>query len=260
MSGRRLPGRRACGFRARLTPDSRSAARATPRRMRAERLDHTSEQGRSHRNRVASSISHTRQRQMIALLLWALAVLTTVSLATYRPPAQGFAPWSAANACGPAGATLAFVLVSAFGRLASYGVPLLALAWGWNRFRDAEPAPLALSSVMGGLLLFEACTLAGLGRWSWAGGWGIGASNALHSALGWTGSWIVAAALFGVTALAASELGFHWVGRALEAGVAEPARGLSEWWSAWRERAASARPAKAAAKKARARVASTAGA
>jgi S-DNA-T family DNA segregation ATPase FtsK/SpoIIIE len=191
---------------------------------------------------------------MLALLLGALAILTIVSLASYRPPGPGFAPWTAANACGPAGATLSFVLLLAFGRLAAFGIPVLAMAWAWNRLRGDDAAPLALSSVIGALLLFELCTLAGLGGWAWAGGWGHAASGALHSALGWTGSWIVAAALFGVTALAASELGFHWVGRALEAGLVEPARGLGEWWSAWRERAASAKPARAAAKKARARV------
>jgi S-DNA-T family DNA segregation ATPase FtsK/SpoIIIE len=195
---------------------------------------------------------------MLALLLGALAILTAASLVSYRPAAPGFAPWSAANACGPAGATLSFVLLWAFGRFAAFGVPVLALAWAWNRARGSEGAPLALSSVIGGLLLFELCTLAGLGGWAWSGGWGLAASGALHSALGWTGSWIVAAALFGVTALAASELGFHWVGRVLEAGLVEPARGLGGWWSAWQERAASARPARAAARKARARVAATA--
>jgi S-DNA-T family DNA segregation ATPase FtsK/SpoIIIE len=55
-----------------------------------------------------------------------------------------------------------------------------------------------------------------------------------------------------VTALAASELGFHWVERAFATGVVTPARGLAEWWSEWRERAARARPARAALKKARA--------
>src|SRR5262249_2042901 len=93
------------------------------------------------------------------------------------------------------------------------------------------------------------------GRWPWAGGWGRAASGALHSALGWTGSWIVAATLLGVTALAASELGFHWVGRALEAGVGNPAKGLGGWGSEWRGRGAEGGPARAAAKKARAKIA-----
>jgi DNA segregation ATPase FtsK/SpoIIIE, S-DNA-T family len=191
---------------------------------------------------------------MLALLLGALAILTAVSLGSYHAPASGNAPWTAPNACGPAGATLSFLLLTAFGRFAAFGVPFLALAWGWNRARDAEMAPLALSSVIGGLLMFELCTIAGLGHWGWAGGWGLAASGALHSALGWTGSWIVAAALFGVTALAASELGFHWVGRALEAGLVNPLKEFAEWWSDWRERAAKEKPAKAAAKKAKARV------
>ncbi len=194
---------------------------------------------------------------MIALLLGALAILATASIASSRQPAPGNPPWSAANACGPAGATLSFALIWAFGRMASYGVPLLALSWTWNRARGREVAPLALSSLMGALLLFEVCTLAGLGgldRWTWAGAWGLAASMALHSALGATGSWVVAAALLGVTALAASELGFHWVGRALQVAIVPPALRFGEWWAAWRERSARALPARAAAKKVRARV------
>ena len=190
---------------------------------------------------------------MLALLLGALAILTIVSLASYRAAAPGNPPWTAANACGPAGATLSFLLMSAFGRVAAFGVPFLALAWAWNRLRDEDAAPLALSSLIGGLLLFELCTIAGLGHWGWAGGWGFAASSALHSGLGWTGSWIVATALFGVTALAASELGFHWVGRALDAGVVSPLRALAEWWGEWREQAATERPARAAAKKVKAK-------
>ncbi|HEY2955948.1 MAG TPA: DNA translocase FtsK 4TM domain-containing protein [Candidatus Eisenbacteria bacterium] len=203
---------------------------------------------------MTSSISETRQRQILALLLGALAVLATTSLASFRAPAPGAVPWSAPNACGPAGATLAFALVWAFGGVAAYGVPLLALAWTWNRVRGREAGPLLITSLMGALLLFEACTFAGLvglDRWTWAGAWGLAASMALHSALGGTGSWIVAGALLGVTTLAASELGFHWAGRALELSLVAPARGLAGAWEAWRKRAASARPARAAARKAR---------
>jgi DNA segregation ATPase FtsK/SpoIIIE, S-DNA-T family len=196
---------------------------------------------------VAHSISADRQRQVLALLLGALAVLTTASVATYEPALPGFGPWSAANACGPVGATLAFGLVWVFGRFASFGVPLLAGAWSWNRLRDADVWSHVVTSLVGTLLVFELCTLFGLGgldRWTWAGGWGTASSLALRSSLGVVGSWIVAGTLFAVTGLLASELGFHWIARLLHGAVVTPARGAAGLWSAWQE--GRARAAKAA--------------
>jgi DNA segregation ATPase FtsK/SpoIIIE, S-DNA-T family len=210
--------------------------------------------GTSPPSRVAHSISDDRQRQVLALLLGALAVLTAACVATFEPALPGFAPWTAANACGPVGATLAFGLVWALGRFAAFGAPVLAGVWAWNRLRGADPKPLAITSLVGVLLVFEVCTLFGLGgldRWTWAGGWGFAATLALRSALGVVGSWIVAGALFGATALLASELGFHWIARLLHGAVMTPARGAAGAWGAWQERrarAAKARPKEKAAK------------
>ncbi|HTK32617.1 MAG TPA: DNA translocase FtsK 4TM domain-containing protein [Candidatus Saccharimonadaceae bacterium] len=190
---------------------------------------------------MASSLSEKRQRQIVALLLGAFAVLSLASVASYQAPLPGFAPWASPNACGPVGAALAFSVVWGVGRLAAFGVPLLAGAWSWNRFRDRPMAPMVVSSVLGVLLVFESCTLLGLGgaeRWAWAGGWGFAASLALRSALGGVGSWIVAGALFGVTALAASELGFHWIGRLAHGTLVRPVTGSAAWLAAWRARRA----------------------
>ncbi len=241
----RSPGRRATGpavvlppgpFGTRCGPDSAGASIV---------------RGTSPPRRVAHSISADRQRQVLALLLGAFAVLTAASLATFEPPLPGYAPWTAANTCGPVGATLAFGLTWALGRLASFGVPVLGAAWAWNRLRAAEPRPLAISSLVGVLLVFEVCTLLGLGgldRWAWAGGWGFAAALALHSALGPLGSWIVAGALFGVTVLLASELGFHWIARLLHGAVMTPARGAAGAWDAWQERREKAQKTRSRAK------------
>ena len=188
-----------------------------------------------------ASISSKRQRQILALLLAAFAGLVFASVATFEPPLPYAAPWSAANACGPVGAALAWTIVWAVGRMASFGVPLLAAAWAWNRARGNPAWPLALRSLLAGLLVFEICTLLGLGgldRHVWAGGWGFAATLAFESALGRVGSWIVAGALFGITVLAASELGFHWIGRAFHAIVVAPAQGLWGAMAEMRERAA----------------------
>jgi len=151
--------------------------------------------------------STKRQRLILGVLLTAFAGLTLASLATWQPHPSGVRVWAVPNACGPVGAVLAQLLVRVFGRLAGFGVPALAGAWAWNRFRDHKPGPLALTSAMSALLLFEVCVLmglAGLDRTVLAGGWGFAGALVLHSALGAVGSWIVGGTLFAVSALAAS--------------------------------------------------------
>ncbi len=197
---------------------------------------------------------------MLAVLLAALAVLSAVSLATFRPPTEGQAAWQAFNACGPVGSALAYGLVWVFGRAAAFGLPLLALGWSWNRLRGREAGPLVLMSLMGTLLVFETCALfglAGLERWTWSGAWGLAGSLALRAALGDVGSWVVAGALLFVTALAASEMGFHWIAHLVRGLVLNPARGLAGGaagaWAAWGERRARAAQPKRPAKEPRSR-------
>jgi hypothetical protein len=149
------------------------------------------------------------------------------------------APWSAPNACGPVGGTLAFFLVWALGRMAAFGVPVLAASWFWNRLHNRPIGQLVLKSTLAALLVFEVCTLLGLGgldRAAWSGGWGFAAALALRSALGGVGSWIVAGALFGVTVLAASELGFRWLGPLVRGALFTPFAHLASAWQEWRAR------------------------
>jgi DNA segregation ATPase FtsK/SpoIIIE, S-DNA-T family len=159
------------------------------------------------------------------LLLGAFSVLGLASVSSYQAPLPYAAPWSSANVCGPVGAVLAFALVWMLGRFAAFGVPLLAGAWAWNRLRGNSVPSLALRSGLAGLVVFELCALfglAGLERAAWSGGWGFAASLALQSALGSWGSWIVGGAVLGITLLAASELGFHWLGGLARALVVGP--------------------------------------
>jgi S-DNA-T family DNA segregation ATPase FtsK/SpoIIIE len=188
---------------------------------------------------------------MLAVLLGAFAVLSAASVATFRAPLPGAPVWDAPNACGPAGALLAYGVVWLFGRVAAFGVPLLAALWTWNRLRDRPVAPLFATSAMGTLLAFEICSmfgLAGLERWSWSGGWGFAGAMALQASLGRMGSWVVAGALLLLTSLAASEMGFHWIGRLFHGLLVNPARGLASGivggiagaWTGWHERRAEA--------------------
>jgi S-DNA-T family DNA segregation ATPase FtsK/SpoIIIE len=190
---------------------------------------------------VGSSISEKRQRQILAVLLGAFAVLAGASLVTFALPEPGVPPWATRNACGPVGGVLAFSLAWALGLYAACGVPLLAAAWAVNRFRGRPVRPLLLSSSLLALMAFEVCTLlalAGLDRWTWTGAWGMATGLALHSALGSVGSWVVAGALLGVTAIAASELGFHWIAPLARAVLVAPLARFAAAWAAWRQRRA----------------------
>ena len=197
--------------------------------------------GSTHPTHVATTLSTRRQQIILALLLAAFAGLALASLLTYAPPSVAQGPWDAPNACGPVGATLAFGLVWVLGRAAAYTVPVLALAWSWNRLRGRPAGAFALTSLVAVLLVFEICTLLDLGGLgAWSGRWGFAAALVLRSALGGIGSWIVAGTLFVVTVLAASELGFHWIERLVRHAIVTPAAGLGGAWSAWRERRARA--------------------
>lgn len=222
------------------TPDVRHAGRRSQTRGSFSAVHHP--QGVD-RPTVATPISSTRQRQILALLLGAFSILALASIATYQPPLPFAPPWAAPNACGPVGATLAFALVWAIGHVAAFGVPLLTGAWSWNRLRDRPMGPLLLRSMLSALMAFEVCTLLGLGglaRQTWSGSWGFATSLALRSALGDLGGWIVAGALLGVTVLAASELGFRWLGPLLRGTLFTPVIRLVQAWRGWRERQAAA--------------------
>jgi S-DNA-T family DNA segregation ATPase FtsK/SpoIIIE len=180
---------------------------------------------------------------MLALALGAFAVLSLASVATFEAVLPGHPAWDSPNACGPVGAALAFGLVWSFGRVAAFGVPLLCALWSWNRLRGKPATPMLVTSLLAGLMVFELCTLLGLAnldRWVYAGGWGFAASLALRSALGAIGSWIVAGALLGVTTLAASELGLHWIGPVLRAIVMGPVAAVAAAIRHWQERRAAA--------------------
>src|SRR5262249_56606122 len=84
----------------------------------------------------------------------------------------------------------------------------------------------------------ELCLLLALGggdRWAWSGGWGLAASLALQTSMGAIGSWVVAAALFVASVLAASELGFHWIGALLHGALVKPAQGAAAAYGSWQE-------------------------
>ena len=191
----------------------------------------------------SASLSAKRRRQILAVLLGAFALLTAASVATFHRPAPDARFWQSPNACGPVGAGLAWMLAWAFGHVGALFVPLLAAIWSWNRLRDEPALPLLLKTALGALLVFEVCTLFGLAsldRWTWSGGWGLAASLALQTSLGAIGSWVVATALLLASALAASELGFHWIGALMHGALVKPVQGAATAYGSWQENRAEA--------------------
>ncbi len=189
------------------------------------------------------SLSAKRRRQILAVLLGAFALLAAASVVTFHRPHPGAAFWQAPNACGPVGAGLAWAMAWAFGHVAAVFVPVTAGVWSLNRLRDRPAMPLLLKTGLGALLVFEVCTLfglAGLERWTWSGGWGLASSLALQTSLGAVGSWVVGVALLLASALAASELGFHWIGAIMHGAVVRPARGAVAAYGSWQEERAEA--------------------
>lgn len=172
-------------------------------------------------------LSERRQRQVLGVLLVALAGLLIASLATYRAPVPGARPWAEANASGPLGAWLAHVLVQSFGRMVAWGVPLLALTYGWNRLRGTPLKPLTVRASVLTLLALEVLALIGLlglSAAAWSGNVGLALASSARSGLGPAGSAIALVAALLVTLLVASELGFSALSLAWAYLVREPLR------------------------------------
>src|SRR5262249_39673884 len=116
-----------------------------------------------------------------------------------------------ANASGPVGAWLAHLLVGWLGMVAAWGVPVVLLAAGWNRLRDAPTKPIIVRSVAVSLLLLEVLALIGLAGPNGvarAGSVGLGLAGAVRGALGVRGGATARGALFLVPLLVPREVVF----------------------------------------------------
>ena len=176
-------------------------------------------------------LSERRQRHVAGVLFVALGLLLLASLVTYRAPLAGESLWTTPNAGGPIGAFLARGLVHVFGRIAAFGVPLLALAWGVNRLRAKPAAPLALETAFGALLVVEFLGLLGLFGSAvrpWVGSIGAGLAAFATGILGPVGGAIALSALFLVSGLVASEIGFGLVTTLYRLFVKAPALAVLE--------------------------------
>ena len=166
--------------------------------------------GRKETPKKGPFISEQRKREILGLIMMAFSLLITLAILTYssidEPLARRFswdslfAPGNdrAANALGPTGAAIAYLLVPNFLGYFSLLLPFSVFGWGyvWLRHRPKEYLPL-VSGLMGGVAL----QLASLWGWlsivtesnmlQWSGSWGLGVSGWLHQLLGAFGSFVI---------------------------------------------------------------------
>ncbi len=195
-------------------------------------------------------LSERRQRQITGVLLVALGLVATISLASYRAPADGAAAWTVRNASGPLGGLLAHTLAFGLGRVAAWLVPLAFFAWGVNRLRARPAAPLAVETAFAALLTALALGIVGLfgpSTAAWAGSLGLGIAGIAKGMLGAAGGAIALGAIFIVAGLAASEVGFGLVTAMLRTFVKAPAQAVYEGARAKHKEALARRDAATAA-------------
>lgn len=167
--------------------------------------------------------------QICGVLLFAVALLMAVSLATHSPqdpPNSGRAPELTENMAGWIGSQVSYYLLFAVGHCA-YVLVAIVLMWGWNRFRDQPALPLVSRSLVLLALVVVYCGATGVPSRGEShlsflmGGWlGVTlASGTLVPYLGFVGSYILLSALFLVffmllTGLRFSRIPDLWAARA----------------------------------------------
>ena len=163
-----------------------------------------------------------RKKEVLGLILIALAVLLSLALVTYSPAdrqlAQRFsldtllhpAGGQAQNALGHLGAALARTLVPGFLGYTMLALTALVGVWGYVVLRHRPPQALPLLTALTAVGTFlVACLLGWFGQTlqadllAWAGSVGLGVAGWMQRVFGTAGSLILLVALLGVTALLA---------------------------------------------------------
>ncbi len=167
-----------------------------------------------------ASVSSQRQEEIFGILLMTLGVLILVSLISYffhpEEAPQEALMQRVENSMGVAGVQIANVLVKYLLGYPAIVVPLLLIAWGWNRFRGLETKRLQRISIYSLVAaLFFATVFAmpfamdpagsTLG-YSWSGLVGGFIAEHLHKAFGDYGSPIVLLALATIVFISFSEI------------------------------------------------------
>lgn len=185
------------------------------------------------------------------------ALLITLAILTYKdvdePLARRFS-WDslfvpgnerAANALGPTGAAIAYLLVPNFLGYFSLLLPFAMFGWGyvWLRNRPKEYLPL-VSGLMGAVALLFSSLFGWLSitlesdLLAWSGSWGLGLSGWMHQLLGGLGSIVILLLAVSITGLLLID---HDIQRSLdrlEAGFVHLRKTADHWWAGREDRKA----------------------
>ncbi len=172
------------------------------------------------RKKAAALVSSQRKKEILGVILMALALLLSLALATYDPadndiardfsPDAMFAPGGnqAGNALGLVGAVLAFLVVPNFLGYASLLLTGLLFAWGYVIFRHRKTVYLpfvSMLTVAGAVVLATLLGWIGLATgqdWSvWSGAIGQGLAVWMRQVFGALGSFVILALLVIITLL-----------------------------------------------------------
>jgi len=110
-----------------------------------------------------ASVSSRQQEEIFGILLMTLGMLILVSLISYfvypEEAPQGALMQRVENAMGVAGVHIANVLVKYLFGYPAIVVPILLIAWGWNRFRNFEMKRLRRASLYSLIAAFYFATV-----------------------------------------------------------------------------------------------------
>jgi len=180
-----------------------------------------------------ASVSSRQQEEIFGILLMTLGMLILVSLISYfvypEEAPQGALMQRVENAMGVAGVHIANVLVKYLLGYPAIIVPLLLIAWGWNRFRNLETKRLRRASIYGLIAALYFATLFAMPHalnpqastigFSWSGLVGGFIAVNLHKALGDIGSPILLLALLVVIFISFSQLSLAEAYEKVRSGV-----------------------------------------
>jgi S-DNA-T family DNA segregation ATPase FtsK/SpoIIIE len=154
-------------------------------------------------------ISVRRKHQILGLCLLTIALFVSLALATRDArdtAADLFATGAVRNQAGVLGALAATALARLLGAVGAWAIPLVLLAWGWNRLRLRPPSELVYRTALAAAIAWLGLGLlylVGGGNRAWAGSLGewIGAGSArLFGRIG--AQLVLGTALIVVTAVA----------------------------------------------------------
>ncbi|MDX1546549.1 MAG: DNA translocase FtsK 4TM domain-containing protein, partial [Rhodothermales bacterium] len=212
----------------------------------------------------APLLSAERKREILGLLLMAVAALVGLALVTYDPAdaevARQFSLEAAlhpgrthaGNALGLVGAALAQALVAGFLGYTALLLCGLLMAWGYVTFRHKPTAYLPRRSV---LILAGAFLIAAMIGWfgialeqdlgAWSGAVGAGLAAWMRQVLGAVGSFVILLLLLLLTALVVFDRDVQPPVERLEAGFLALRTRLAEGWGRFRAHQAERRQARA---------------